>query len=235
MCPGDGPSDDAFPEGGPAGAVVDLLQQADRLADLNARLVMVLAGRHGASYNGFTGMNEVFQAICVRACPFNDPVMIPLDAGRDAVSMLTQLVTGAAAELDAEDAFLVAADAVEAEVRRAAAAMTDAEVDVRVTATMAARGITLSAVRHDGAVAVEAPAAAVFSAAPSLKAARDELAAKGLLLARSRMVAGGADGVLHAMSASAVLTSSRTASADDYARLKSKRSTRTPSRTADGC
>jgi hypothetical protein len=251
------PSDDVFPDGGPEGAVVDLLQQADRLADLNARLMMVLCGRHGAGYNGFTGMNEVFQAICTRACPYNDPVMIPLDAGRDAVAMLTQLVTGAAAELDAEDAFLAVADQVEAEVRASAASpaamaaacaapMTDAEVDARVTATMAARGITLTPVQHDGVVTVEAPAAAVFSSAPSLKAARAELSAKGLLLAvpppprssRISRMAGGDDGcaALHVTSASAVLTSSRHASADDYARLKSKRSSaRTPSHTADGC
>jgi len=176
VCPGE---HDNFPAGGPEGAVVDLFAQADRLCDLGARLVTVVAGRHGQAYDSQAGMGECYVALAKRASPHDDPIVVPLDAGPEVESMLVSLVTGAAAVLEEDDRLFDAGEAVEEEVRaefrsRGADADEDA-VNAEVSTRLQARGVTAEEVRHDGSIAVDDKVVAKYVAAGSLQAVQEEV------------------------------------------------------------
>jgi len=172
-----GASGDNYPQGGPDGALVDIMEQCDALADLNARMVVVIAGR-AAGAHGFD-VNTVWRGLAARASPQDVPMVVPLEAKGHAADMLCALVTGVAAS-EAEDAEVVERIAsLEAQLLAAQPALPEAERDVALAALLSAEGRRVTTLATDGDAAYDGDAAAALAATPSLAAARQALQDRG--------------------------------------------------------
>jgi hypothetical protein len=161
---------DSYPLGGPEGHVVDLFEQCDRLADLNVRVISVVAGRLGSAHD--LDMGTIYRSICMRASPHDNPVVLPLEAKGHAADMLCELVTGVAAA-EHEDALL--ADRImvtESKVVAANPGLTEAERDDKVAELLAAEGVTATTIATDGAALFDDTAVKMLCATPSMAAAK---------------------------------------------------------------
>ena len=172
-----GASGDSYPDGGPEGALVDIMEQCDAFADLNARMVVVIAGRAAGEY-GYD-VNTVWRGLAARASPQDMPLVVPLEAKGHAADMLCELVTGVAAS-EAEDAQVVERIAtLEAQLLAAQPTLGEAERDAHVAALLSAEGRRVTTLNTDGDAAFDDGAAAALAATPSLAAAREALRACG--------------------------------------------------------
>ena len=168
-----GASGDSYPDGGPEGSLVDIMEQCDAFADLNARMVVVIAGR-AAGALGYD-VNTVWRGLASRASPQDVPIVVPLEAKGHAADMLCELVTGIAAS-EAEDAQVVERiAALEAQLLAAQPTLPEAERDAKVAALLSAVGRRVTTLCTDGEAAFDDGAAAALAVTPSLAAAREAL------------------------------------------------------------
>lgn len=161
---------DSYPNGGPDGEVLDLFEQCDRLADLNVRVIAVIAGRLGSAHD--LDMGTIYRSICMRASPHDSPIVLPLQAKGHAVDMLCELVTGVAAA-EHEDALLAGRiEVTELKVAEANPGLTEAERDDKVAELLSAEGLTTTVIATDGAALFDDATVKELCATPSMAAAK---------------------------------------------------------------